>query len=278
MKIVKLFLVFISLMACVFALGLFGYYKGWHIDKYEPVQLSQLLTPGYEIFTPSDQGPYPTVVGFHGCSGMLEGNRDWARFLRSLGYAVVLVDSMSFRNLDWPAVCAGETLWGSERAGDVIAAVQDVRQMRFVDPQKIILMGWSHGGWTLMDVLALVSDGKKPTNLTHVPANALDGVIGSVLFYPFCAFPAVSRDGWTLKLPTHFVFAEKDSVVPNAACYEVIDKLWADKHPVTYYTYEGIDHAFDMRTSDFYEGTLQNVPDATLAARKHIAAWLEALR
>src|SRR5215475_14493176 len=46
-----------------------------------------------ELYTPSGSGPYPTVVVMHGCGGVGPNVPAWAMWLRSEGYAALVLDS-----------------------------------------------------------------------------------------------------------------------------------------------------------------------------------------
>ena len=109
---------------------------------------------------------------------------------------------------------------GSERAGDVLVSLADARRMPFVDPDRLVLIGASHGGWAIMDLLALDPPRRLPFNLDRpacrrAPADPLAGVVGTILLYPYCgAANRADRDGWRRPLPTLFLLAADDTVAP----------------------------------------------------------------
>ncbi len=59
---------------------------------------------------------------------------DYANIAVEEGYAAVIVDSLTPRNLEFwsavPTVCQGWRLRGEERAGDVLAALKAVKKDR----------------------------------------------------------------------------------------------------------------------------------------------------
>ncbi len=75
---------FLSLVAVV-SVVTYGYFRGWHIKKYGPEELASVLRPFFRISRPRGDGPYPTVVTFHGCGGMNLGAIDWMDYLSSHG-------------------------------------------------------------------------------------------------------------------------------------------------------------------------------------------------
>lgn len=90
-----------------------GFFKGWHIKKYEPNEAAAMLRPYFLINHPEGDGPFPTVVAYHGCGGMDLGAIEWMEYLSSRGYGTILVDSSKPRGLTREQVCSGRKLWGS---------------------------------------------------------------------------------------------------------------------------------------------------------------------
>ena len=142
----------------------------------------------------------------------LDGPKDnvvrWAEMLNAHGWAAIIVDSHGPRGFSeheaWRLVCAGQLLMGAERAGDVLVSIDDARRMPFVDPDRIALIGASHGGWAIMDLLALDPPRRLPFNLASLPdaGDPLAGVVGTILLYPYCG-PAnrARRHGWRAPIP-----------------------------------------------------------------------------
>ena len=136
---------------------------------------------------PPGAGPFPTALLFSGCDGPKDNVVRWGEMLNAQGWAAIIVDSHGPRGFSdyevWRLVCAGQLFMGSERAGDVLVSIDDARRMRFVDPDRIVLIGSSHGGWAIMDLLALDPPRRLPTNLAALPrgapADPLAGVVGA---------------------------------------------------------------------------------------------------
>lgn len=233
------------------ALGVYGLFAGWFVTKRSPAELSAMLRPFDVIAKPDGPGPFPTAILFHGCGGDWQQQRVWAGFLAQHGYAAVAVDSLSPRGIGSDealrTVCKGSGLWGRERAGDVAVSLADVRALPFVDPRRIVLMGWSHGGWSIMDLLALRSSGGRPTNLNADPSGDLDGVVGLVFFYPYTGFGSLAAGaGWTLDVPILLLLAGNDSIAAGPPTLALAEVLKAQGHALTMETFPGVDHAFDV--------------------------------
>lgn len=252
----------------------FGFFQGCDIKKYDPNELASMLLPFFLINHPEGDGPFPTVVAFHGCGGMDLGAIDWMEYLTSRGYATILVNSSGPRSLTREQVCSGRKLWGSERAGDVLVSSFEVRKFPFVDKDRLVLLGWSHGAWAIMDLLAMDPPGSLPTNLRRAPAQPLGGVKGIVLLYPFCGFPAKARGkGWSHDIPVLMLMAENDSLA--ADCLNVSSVLAASNRPVKTHVYPNVDHAFDMREEDLAGTGIQPSPEATADARLRVERFIE---
>jgi len=257
-------------------LGGYALLAGWHVEDVAPAEISALLRGHDRIFKPDGEGPFPTALLFHGCGGLRDHNVAWGEFLAERGWASVAVDSYAGRGLTWQTVCAGRALLGPERAGDVLVSIDDARHMDFVDPRRIVLMGWSHGSYAVMDLLAMDPPKTRPTNLSQVPADPLAGVVGSILFYPYCSFGARSPGHWSLPKPALFLLSEQDSITPIEDCLEVIDALAARGLPVAKHVYPGVDHGFDaFDTRGDYESTYDEA--TTQQARQRVGAWLASL-
>ena len=153
-----------------------GRYTGWTVPRLEPAALSAKLSPLYRVTRPDGPGPFPTALLFSGCDGPKDNVERWAAMLKAEGWASIIVDSHGPRGFSdyevWRLVCAGQLFMGSERAGDVLIAIDDARRMRFVDPDRLVLVGSSHGGWAIMDLLRSTRrSGCRPTS-PALPAGA----------------------------------------------------------------------------------------------------------
>lgn len=212
-----------------------------------------LLAPRIEIFAPSSgDGPFPTLIQFHGCSGYRAGwTKAWARVANDAGFLAIGVDSNGVRGIDretaLKTVCAGKELIGQERAGDVAAAIAIARARPDVDQSRVVLAGWSHGAWSVMDYLALEGAGRAPASLNSRPPAA--PVAGVVLFYPYCGEGAWSRlAAWKQKPRTLLFTAGRDSVVSPQECRDSAAKLSREGVAVVPVDYATADHAFDDAT------------------------------
>lgn len=164
---------------------------------------------------PAGSGSFPTVLLFHGCGGVRSHILTYARTAVSAGWRVLIVDSYSPRGWSrrWAQVfvCTGLMFRGKSRAGDVAAAIWGASQLKGVDSRRIVLTGWSHGSWALMDLMTARLDGGPRLNLSDSIAWPVDEVRGLFLAYPYVGLVARSwRKPW-LRTPRVFgVIPTKD--------------------------------------------------------------------
>jgi len=124
------------------------------------------------ILQPEGTGPFPAVILLHGCGGPTRRDKLWAERLREWGYLTLRVNSLAPRGLR--RLCAGGILGREERVPDVMAALAYLRTLPDVDPRRIALMGWSHGGGTTL------------VTLDAAPEDPAEGFRAAIAFYPGC--------------------------------------------------------------------------------------------
>lgn len=241
-----------------------------------------LIAPAMQFRPPEGAAPpYPAVIFFHGCSGMRQPFMDqWSKVANDAGFMAVAVDSHSPRGIDRPralaTVCGGKELIGQERAGDVLAAYEIVRQRSDVDPSKIALAGWSHGAWSVMDFIAMDPPNRRPAGLKG-GANAPHRVAGAILIYPYCGLGTWSRlIGWRRPVPTLAIIAGADTIVDPETCPRVIAALNKKGAGIDFEVYPTADHAFD---DPFLEPAYQYLYDVDAHAdeAQRFKAFLETL-
>ena len=244
-----------ALWLAVIAGNTLGRYLGWIVPAQEARSLAQTLRPFYRVLRPAGGGPFPTGLLYSGCDGPHDNLERWAGMLNARGWAAIVVDSHRPRGyLDnelWRLVCTGQLLMGSERAGDVLVSILDAREMPFVDPDRLVLIGSSHGGWAVMELLAFAAEPRLPFNLSttaaELAAHPLAGVVGSILIYPYCGAANRARRGWRHPAPVLFILSAEDFVTPADDCLEVAATLAAAGVPVETRVLEGVTHGFDQR-------------------------------
>jgi len=212
-----------------------------------------LLEPAMTIAKPEGDGPFPVVIQLHGCGGRSEAMMDgYAQAARDAGAAAVIVDSWTPRGISrvnaMATICTGARLRGRERAGDLYAAVAWARAQSWADPQRIIIAGWSHGGWTIMDGLALRSGDEmaRATGLSDLPAEPLAGVAGAFIVYPYVGPPAFAgRRAWRINPQTLAIVGGRDLVVGRESPARALERLRSHGQRIDIHKFDTATHAFD---------------------------------
>jgi dienelactone hydrolase len=190
------------------------------------------------LIKPPGAGPFPAVVALHGCGGLRDNagkirsrEVDWYQRLVAAGYAVLFADSFGSRGLT--SICATKkrTIYPRGRANDAAIAADWLAAQPFVDKTKIALIGWSHGGST---VLHTARTGFEPTTAEFKTA---------IAFYPGCRVP-LERADFGIRLPLTIMIGAADDWTPPDPC-----RALAAKHKIHYVEYPDAYHGFDAPNS-----------------------------
>lgn len=180
---------------------------------------------GY-LTRPQGDGPFPAVVLMHGCGGLHAHVRDvWPERLASWGYAVLVVDSFTTRNIENSC-----KTYLPERVFDAYGALDFLSKQGFVDPSRVALMGFSAGGISTLEA-------------TKVEGNEQlmdEKFKAAVAYYPVCA---VHESDATV--PTLILVGALDDWSPAERCRKRIANLSGKGPPVELNVYPGARHDFD---------------------------------
>ncbi|MEJ8571083.1 dienelactone hydrolase family protein [Microbaculum marinum] len=261
----------------VVALNTGRQYLEWSPFDETPAERAERLAGHWRLVRPEGPGPHPAAILLSGCDGVRDNMDYWAGVLVETGRAALIVDSHTPRGLNrlesWRLVCAGQTLSGAERAGDIAVALQALPQLGdFSD--DVVIFGASHGGWSAMEFIAHAVAHEPIPGLAGWPEDpdALLGTVSAlVLLYPYCgALNSATAERWSGAPPALLVLAEKDSVVSSPDCIALADALDADGASVEVALIAGADHGFDQRekspfsTLEFDAGQREQAATAVL--------------
>ncbi len=187
---------------------------------------------GY-LAKPEGAGPFPAVVGLHGCGGMDDTTKqELADQLVAWGYVVLLVDSYATRGIEHACTWTASAIFFKRRP-DAYGALDFLARQTFVDPQRVAVVGFSAG--------ARVSLAVAETNSFE-----LFGAPGSnsrfraaAAFYPPCSEVTV-RPG----IPTLIFIGALDDWTPAADCSTKVAGWGNDGPPIELVVYPGVYHAF----------------------------------
>jgi dienelactone hydrolase len=246
---------FVAFILLAVAGNSLAHYQGWSVHRMAPADLAAKLRPYYRLTKPEGVGRFPTALLYSGCDGPKDNLDRWAATLTRHGWAAIVVDSHGPRGFSdheiWRLICAGQMFMGSERAGDVLVSIADARRLPFVDPDRIALIGASHGGWAIMDLLALDPPRRLPFNLSAAPddpaGDPLAGVVGTILLYPYCGTAnRAARQGWRRPIPSLFVLSADDAIADPEDCTRIAGRLEERAVPVDVLMLSGVTHGFDQ--------------------------------
>lgn len=232
------------------------------------------LAPDFEIVRPEGDGPFPVVVMLHGCGGRQPFLDRWADVVaREAGAASLIVDSFRSRRISrmtaYSTVCTGLQLRGRERAGDLFAAMAWLREQDWANKERVIAAGWSHGGWTIIDALALRSGAEmeRATGLSDLPKEPLEGVVGAFFAYPYAGRASfLGRRPWRFTPDSVAILAEDDYVVGVNYPRQAFHRQRLIGAPVEIHEFSNATHAFDV--PEAIDVRVRYDPDVTRRAEK----------
>ena len=233
------------------------------------------LKPFVQVSGP--QGRRPTVLLFHGCGGRGDFLDSYAAAAAEAGWRAVVVDSFAPRG--WSRafatafVCTGVLLWGRERAGDVLAAVHGAVRDLEADPARLVLAGWSHGGWSVMDLMTMPLDTAGEAGLADPSPILLKGLKGLFLAYPYGGLATLTGRGWVRAPQVLAILAERDRVTHPRDAERLYAAVRRSGAPLEIWSVAGAAHAFDEPDSPM--APLRFQPGLAAEAMQRFKAFLD---
>ena len=204
-------------------------------------------TQGY-LAKPEGAGPFPAVVGLHGCAGMSDTTkRKLVDELVGWGYVVLLVDSFATRSIDHDCF---KGILVIARMSDALGGLAFLAGQTFVNSQRVAAVGFSKGAGTALTL----SESNSSFTLFVRPSNLK--FRAAVAFNPPCR-----SAGARPLIPTLILIGSLDEWTPAADCSEKVAAWGSDKVPIDLVVYPRVHHGF-------YYPELQ--PGRTMLGR-----WLE---
>ena len=202
---------------------------------------SAVMLKAFWFPAPSAAGPSPAVALFHGCGGPYDRRgqlsqrlRDYAALLNGQGMHALVVDSLTPRGER--ELCTQKigtrAVTQANRRLDALAALSWLALRNDVDDRRIGMMGWSHGGSTVLAA----------TNLSH--RDVADHAVRprfAVAFYPGCE--AELKRGYEPGSRLLMLVGDADDWTPAAPCLGLAQSA-AEPKPLIE-TYAGAYHGFD---------------------------------
>jgi dienelactone hydrolase len=173
----------------------------------------------------------------HGCSGLPTRSVSvWQPLLVSWGYATFVVDSFGGRGLR--GVCGNALkLTGAERIPDAYGALALLARHPRIDPHRVALMGFSHGG------IATLGAASTWARRRYAPPDG-PAFRAFVPFYPYCnaIVPEMSEG---VAAPVRLHIGELDDWTPARSCRDLGALARAMGYDFRVTVYAGARHGFD---------------------------------
>lgn len=245
-------------------------------------QRAEALAPYMKVSLPSGDGPFPVVMMFHGCGGPRPMFNDWAQALNAAGIATINVDSYTHRGIGrlgaLTTVCTGAQLRGRERAGDVYATYSWARAQSWANPARITAAGWSHGGWTILDALALRSGAEmeRATGLSDLPEEPLAELAGAFFVYPYAGPPSLAgRRAWRISPRSAAIIGGRDLIVGSSWPTRALERQIGHGATIEITHFANATHAFDDYAT--WHPAVRYDADDTARAHALVANFVAAL-
>jgi dienelactone hydrolase len=193
-----------------------------------------------ETYRPVGSGPFPAVVLFHGCEGVSENSRRWARWLQERGYLALVVDSWTPRGYKETCSFTGTDPPNTARFDDAVGALRYLHGLPEVDRRRVGIMGWSNGGVFAMSVVNGPSLERAQARGVVMPEPGYAAAIG---VYPG---GCVSLTSQHFIRPVLVVMGDADDWTIASACVTMVQAMRARGADATIELLPGAYHYFDF--------------------------------
>ena len=209
-----------------------------------PSAESGVEVTAYWSAPPTSATPAAAIIALHGCNGLPNDRAVFAyprhryiKLFNDAGAGVLYVDSFGSRGQG--DLCGEKpsrrSIRESNRRLDVVGALQWLAAQPGIDANRLGVVGWSHGGQTVLSVADASVD---VVRQAPVKPAAL------VAFYPGChEFEQALR--YETVAPLLVMSGELDNWTPAAPCKRLTERLQGRLQAVRYIQFEGSYHAFD---------------------------------
>lgn len=194
------------------------------------------VTVAAELRIAQGQGRLPVVVLMHGSSGVAANTEPWVRHFNAMGISTLVIDGFSGRGLT--VVGPNQALLGRlNLIVDIYRSLEILARHPRVDPDRIVLMGFSRGGQAAL--YASLDRFNKLWNKSGIQ------FAGYIPFYPDCATTYVGDTDVTPR-PIRIFHGTPDDYNPVASCKAYVARLQAAGRDAVLTEYPDSQHAFDL--------------------------------
>ncbi|SHL77943.1 Dienelactone hydrolase [Bradyrhizobium lablabi] len=181
-------------------------------------------------------GRLPVVVLMHGSGGVGANIEAWVNQFNRMGISTFVIDGFSGRGLT--AVSTNQAMLGRLNfVLDIYRALDILAKHPRVDPDRIVLMGFSRGGQAAL--YASLTRFNKLWNKSGVE------FAGYIPFYPDCSMTYLT-DTEVAARPIRIFHGAPDDYNPVASCKAYVARLQEAKRDVVLTEYPDSAHGFDI--------------------------------
>jgi dienelactone hydrolase len=193
------------------------------------------VTVAGEFRIAQGSGKLPVVVMMHGSSGVSATSEAWEHQFNAMGISTFVIDGFSGRGLT--AVGPNQALLGRlNLIVDIYRSLEILARHPRVDPERIVLMGFSRGGQAAL--YASLDRFNKLWNKSGVQ------FAGYIPFYPDCS-TTYATDTEVAARPIRIFHGTPDDYNPVASCKAYVARLLDAKRDVVLTEYPDSAHGFD---------------------------------
>ena len=193
------------------------------------------VTVAGEFRIAQGNGKLPVIVLMHGSSGVGAGMDPWVRHFNTMGISTFVIDGFSGRGLT--AVGPNQALLGRLNfIVDIYRSLEILAKHPRVDPNRIVLMGFSRGGQAAL--YASLDRFHKLWNTSGAQFAAY------IPFYPDCS-TSYATDTEVTARPIRIHHGTPDDYNPVASCKDYLARLQEAKRDVVLTEYPDSAHGFD---------------------------------
>ena len=191
-----------------------------------------------DLSVPGGSDRVPAVIVLHSCSGVTPNVTEWARALNRMGYVALVLDSFTGRGVN--EVCTGHTpVSVGSRLADVFRAQELLVTHPRIDPGRIGVLGFSHGGWVTLWASQAWYQRRFMRGTLPPPA-------AYAAFYPAGCNARLINEADMAGGPVQIFHGTADDWTTIDHCREWVARRRAAGKDVSLVEYEGARHAFDV--------------------------------